>query len=279
MKIDGKKIADEILNNLKTKVRDLKKKNIAPHLAIIIVGNDPASASYIKQKELKAKEIGITTTIIRLLDNVSEDKLLEAIEQLNNDGNTHGIIVQQPLPQNINIKNVTRAIDPKKDVDGFHPNSHFQMPIAMSVLKILEEVYVAIPNIQSRFADWLKSKNIVVIGKGKTGGKPIIQMLGNMKIPFALIDSKTKKPEALIKTADILISAVGKENVIKSKMIRRGVVLIGIGISREKSAKVMGDYDQNEIGNIASFYTPTPGGIGPVNVAMLLRNTATAASR
>jgi len=272
MKIDGKQITQEILGNLKKKAEKLRKKNIYPKLAIIMVADNLASVAYIKQKELKAESIGTKTITYKLKSNIKASELVELIEELNNDKNIHGIIVQQPLPKNINAKIITQTIDPKKDVDGFHLNSHFQMPIIMAILKILEKVYSYNPKIESRFLDWLRNNKIAVIGKGETGGKPIIQMFEKMKIPVIVIDSKTKQPENLTKKADIIISAVGKKNILKPEMIKKGVVLIGIGISRGKNAKLVGDYSENEIKNIASFYTPTPGGIGPVNVAMLLKN-------
>jgi len=279
MKIDGKEIAQEILDSLKKRTEKLKKKNITPRLAIILVGSDPASMAYVNQKKKKAKSIGVKTTILHLSDKISQVSLTKTIQRFNADNDIYGIIVQRPLPANINLEKIVNAIDPKKDVDGFHLDSHFQMPIAMAVLKILEKVYICIPEIQSRFVEWLKDKNIVVIGKGQTGGKPIIQMLEKMKIPFTLIDSKTEKPESLIRKADIIISAVGKPSILKQQLLKKGVILIGIGISTGESAKLMGDYDQNRIKNIASFYTPTPGGIGPVNVAMLLKNLVLAAEK
>jgi len=283
MKIDGKQIASEILENLKKRVGELKKKKIIPKLTIIILGNDPASLAYVRQKELKAKGIGIKTTILHLPDKTSQTSLLKKIQQFNNDSNIHGIIVQQPLPTDISLESIINAIELKKDVDGFHPDSHFQMPIAMAVLKILERTSEAtelacltgVAGTKTRhqtLIDWLKTKKIIIVGKGETGGKPIAKMFEKMKIPFTTIDSKTEKPKNLTKKADIIITAVGKENIIKPQMIKKGVILIDIGISRGKSAKLMGDYDQSKIKNIASFYTPTPGGIGPINVAMLLQN-------
>lgn len=277
MRIDGKQIAQNILDKLKKQIEELKKKNIAPCLAIILVGNDPASVAYVRQKELKAQSIGIKTKTFRLPNSISQLKLIKTIEQLNNDSNIHGIIVQQPLPKHIDTSLIINAVPAKKDVDGFLKKSQFEMPITMAVLKILKEIYVHTLRVQSQFINWLKSKKIVIIGKGKTGGKPIIQMFEEMKIPFVIIDSRTKEPESLTKKADIVISAIGKSNILKPQMLKNGVILIGIGISREESAKLTGDYDQNEVENIASFYTPTPGGIGPVNVAMLLKNLVLAA--
>lgn len=282
MKIDGREIAKKILEDLKIKVRKL---NVVPHLAIILVGNDPASKLYVKQKILTAEKIGIKTSLFQYANSISAKALLSRLNDLNHLSTIHGIIVQQPLPQDISLKRVVNAIDPKKDVDGFHPKSKFQTPIAMSVLKILEEIFlrgVVTPRtvakasylrlLRGELRRWLKSKKIVVIGKGETGGKPIIQTFEKMKIPFMVIDSKTEKTANLTKRADIVICAVGKANILKPQMLKKGIILIGIGISRGKNAKLMGDYAENEIKNIASFYTPTPGGVGPVNVAMLFEN-------
>jgi len=279
MKIDGKQIAQEILDNLKKQTEKLKKTHIYPKLAIILVGDDSGSASYVNQKEIKAELIGTKITVKHFPSQVTENALIEAINNFNSDKDIHGIIVQQPLPKQINPENIVKAIDPNKDVDGFHQDSHFQMPIALAVLKVLEKVYTLTPEIESRFVDWLKDKKIVVIGKGETGGKPILRLFERMKVPVTSIDSKTEKPENLTKIADIIISAVGKSNVIKPEMIKRGVILIGIGIARGESAKLMGDYDQNEVKDLASFYTPTPGGIGPINVAYLLKNLVDATGK
>jgi methylenetetrahydrofolate dehydrogenase (NADP+) / methenyltetrahydrofolate cyclohydrolase len=277
MKIDGKKIAKTILENLKEKIVKLSRENIIPTAAIIIVGNDQASAAYIKQKIINAELIGAKTIIKNFLPDTPALIIINAIQNYNADKSIHGIVVQQPLPTQINSKEIISVVDPGKDIDGFLPNSHFQAPIAMAVLKVLEKVHMATPGVELRFIEWLKNKKIVIIGKGETGGKPVIQMFEKMKIPFTVIDSKTENPEKITKKADIIISATGKENIIKPQMIRKDAVLIGIGISRGKSAKLMGDYDQNEIKNIASFYTPTPGGVGPINVAMLLKNLVRAA--
>jgi methylenetetrahydrofolate dehydrogenase (NADP+)/methenyltetrahydrofolate cyclohydrolase len=140
MKIDGKEIAQEILGNIKKRIEKLRERKIIPKLAIILVGNDPASLAYVKQKELKAKEIGAKTTTLHLPNKTSQISLIKTIQQFNNDSNIHGVIVQQPLPQDINLKSITNAIDPKKDVDGFNPNSEFEMPIAMAVMKILRNL-------------------------------------------------------------------------------------------------------------------------------------------
>jgi methylenetetrahydrofolate dehydrogenase (NADP+) / methenyltetrahydrofolate cyclohydrolase len=272
MKIDGKEIAQNILKNLKEKIIQLSKRNIVPSVAIIIVGDDPSSIAYINQKKANIRMIGAKTIIKNFPSDTSTSTIVKTIKEFNEDDAIHGIVVQQPLPDQVSLKEIIRAVNFGKDIDGFLSNSHFQVPITMAVLKVLEKVYLSAPEIKIRFREWLNEKKIVIIGKGETGGKPIIRMFEKMKIPITIVDSKTKEPEKLTKKADIIISATGKANILKPQMIKRGAVLIGIGIARGESAKLMGDYDQNEIKNIASFYTPTPGGIGPINVAMLLKN-------
>lgn len=258
MKIDGKQIAANILGDLKLRVQAL---NIVPHLAIILVGNDPASLAYVNQKKLKGEEIGAKINIKHISSNTSQESLLSTIKQLNNDNNVHAIIVQEPLPLYINLKKITEAIDPKKDVDGFHPKSKFKSPIFMAVLTLLKQINLT-----------PQEKRIVIIGKGETGGKPIINGLKKMGIKPFIIDSKTPNPSSKTQNADIIISAVGKSNIVKPEMIKKGVILVSIGLHKGEDAKLHGDYNEEEIKDKASFYTPTPGGVGPVNVAMLLKN-------
>lgn len=262
MLINGKEIARKILSDLKLKIQ---KQGVIPHLAIILIGNDPASKAYVNQKKLKAEAVGIKTIIKRCSTDVSQSNLLSTIQQFNNNNNVHGIIVQQPLPSHLNLESITNAIDPGKDVDGFHPESKFQSPISLAVFSILQSINV-----------FLEGKNIVVIGKGETGGQPVIQALKKMGNNPAVVDSKTENPEVLTKNADVIISAVGKPQVIKPNVIKKGVILISIGLHKGPDGKLHGDYEEPEIKNIASYYTPTPGGVGPVNVAMLLKNLLTA---
>lgn len=263
-KINGKVIAEEILNRLKRQV-----KTSSPTLAIILVGNDPASKSYVEQKILKAKSIGVKVIVKQFVQQVSEKELLSTIEQFNNNSNIAGIIVQRPLPVHIDTAIIDKAVDPKKDVDGFSPNSKFDPPLAAAVLKILEYVHKL---------STLQTKKVVVIGKGETGGGPIITALTKLGIKPIVTDSKTTNPKNITKTADIIISAVGKEKIITGDAIKKGVVLISIGLSKNAGGKLVGDYDEDDIKNKALFYTPTPGGVGPVNVACLLENLVKASS-
>lgn len=269
MRIDGREIAKKILEDLKIKVQKL---SVVPHLAIILVGNDPASKAYVNQKKIKAEQIGAKTTIINLESGIpasqrgeQNSELNELINKLNFDNTIHGIIVQRPLSSHINSREISLAIHPKKDVDGFHSNSEFESPIFMAVLALLNYIKV---NPQE--------KNIAIFGKGETGGKPIINSFKKMGINPIIIDSKTKNPKNLTRNADIIISAVGKPQVIKSAMIKKGVILISIGLHKGPDDKLHGDYEEEEIKNKALFYSPTPGGVGPINVAMLLKNLLTA---
>lgn len=276
MEINGRKIAENIFEDLAKIIKKLKEKNTIPHLAIILVGNDPASKAYVRQKTLKAEAIGAKVSLYNFPINVSLQKLLLLVNKLNNNPLIHGIIVQRPLPLHIDTDKITLATNPKKDVDAFGPESKFSIPISCAVLKILKIVYLEKNKRQDpHFKKWLETKKIVVFGKGETGGKPMIEMFKKMGIKPKVIDSKTKNPEKLTKNADVIISAVGKENIIKPKMIKKGVILISIGLHKE-NGKLRGDYDEEKIKNIASFYTPTPGGVGPLNVACLLENLTTA---
>lgn len=278
MKIDGREIAKNIFLELSNKVTTLQEKGITPHLAIILVGNDPASESYVRQKELKAANIGAKTTLIRFPQTVTEEELIKKIKQLNNDNNIHGIIVQRPLPPYIDGNAINILTDPKKDIDAFHPATTFTMPLAAAVIKVLEEIH-KLDTHNPDFLSWIQSKNIVVIGKGETGGGPVITKLKELGAKPLVIDSKTQNPKELTKNADIIISATGRPNILNSSMIKKGVILIAVGMYRGEDEKMHGDYQENDIIDVASYYTPVPGGIGPVNVAMLLKNLVKAAEK
>jgi len=279
MKIDGNKIAENVLKELKEKVKDLKKKGIIPHLTIILIGSDHPSKAYVNQKKLKGEVIGAKISIYNFEDTLSQDKLEKFVEKLNKDSNVHGVIIQRPLPPQINEIKTREMVTPEKDVDGFLKNSKFKEPIAEAVLEILKTIFSDIQINKSQEEglsctntyEWLKLKKIVVVGKGDTGGRPVINLFNNMRIKAEVIDSKTKNPEKIVKSADILISTVGKP-VIFSNEVKKGAIVIGIGMRKEKNGKLTPDYNQEEIAKIASYYTPVPGGVGPVNVVMLLRN-------
>jgi methylenetetrahydrofolate dehydrogenase (NADP+) / methenyltetrahydrofolate cyclohydrolase len=265
MKIDGRQIAKEILDSLRIKIA---KQNVKPHLAIIIVGTDPASITYVKQKQIKAEEIGAETTLVNLKTETSQEDLAKLVDKFNKDSAINGIIVQKPLPSHIDNNMINLSINSKKDIDGFNPNTQFESPIGLSILEVLKKTY---SNLTS-----LRDKNIVILGKGETGGKPIKNTLLKLGVKPIIVDSKTENPDEIIKNADIVISAVGKKEIIKASTLKKETVLIGTGQHMEEDKQLHGDYEEKEIENIVSFYTPTPGGIGPINVAMLLKNLCSA---
>lgn len=250
MRIDGKAIADGILNTLEKKIKHL---DFQPTLAVILVGDDPASLSYIKQKTKAAERIGAKLLFEHLSATISRETLVSAIARFNTDPLVHGLIVQRPVPiPGIGI--TLNTVAPEKDVDGFTQNSPFQVPVARAVVTILKNIGATLEN-----------KNIVIIGRGETAGKPIAKAFPSATI----IHSQTPNPNEIIKSADILISCVGK-NVVKN--IKPGAILISVGLFRENDGLLHGDYEEEDVKNLAGFYTPTPGGVGPVNVACLMQN-------
>jgi methylenetetrahydrofolate dehydrogenase (NADP+) / methenyltetrahydrofolate cyclohydrolase len=279
MKIDGRVIASEIYDRLTNRVGELKKRNITPQLAVILVGNDEGSISYIKQKKKYAEKIGAVVTVFPFDANISEEKILSLIDDLNKDNSIHGIIVQLPLPQKLTTTTIVNEVTPQKDIDGFHKQSPFEVPVALAVIRLLNEMYNKIDTIQkATLTQWLTTQNVTLLGKGKTAGEPIKNYLHKLDVPFSLIDSHTENPSILLKNAYIVISSVGK-SILKKEQLREGVILIGVGLHKDEEGKLIGDYDEKEIETYASFYTSTPGGVGPVNVAMLLENLITAAEQ
>lgn len=290
MKINGVEIAEEIYTVLKKRVELLKIKQITPHLTVILIGDNPASVAYVLQKQKKGEYVGAKVTLLKYDINVTNEELKKTINELNHDSSVHGILLQRPVPAHIDTKTLDTIIDPKKDLDGFHSDSTYTLPLPLSVVAILENIYyhlhpkdekgilkdiLSFENNEA-FLAWIRTKTIVLLGKGETGGKPIKNYFQKLDIPFILIDSKTQNSSEVLQTADIIISAVGKERVIKPDQIRKEVILISVGLFRGKDGKLHGDYEEGEIQDISSFYTPTPGGVGPVNVAMLLENLVTA---
>lgn len=292
MKIDGRKIAETIVGELKTKVGELAKKST---LAIIQVGDNPESTSFIQQKKKIAQRIGIKVLHDKFPKKTTEQTIKSRVGEYNKNLNVQGIIVQLPLPPHLSTDTISHSINLQKDIDGFLPNSPYTPPVSCAVLTTLQFVknrcrsapdfyYFSVlensasaTKIQSpwrteNFKKWFKAKNIVVIGRGKTGGGPILKSLNALNIPNTLIHSQTPNPAKITQEADIIISCVGKPNIVKPDMIKKGVILIGVGIYQGKSGQLHGDYDEKDIKDKALFYTPTPGGIGPLTVACLMKN-------
>jgi methylenetetrahydrofolate dehydrogenase (NADP+)/methenyltetrahydrofolate cyclohydrolase len=270
MKFDGRAYAQDMYESLKQDVHHLKEQGVTPCLAVILVGQNPNSLSYIKQKRKWGKYIDAEIIVYEYAENTSEETLLYKISELNADTNTHGIIVQLPLPSHLDEKKLVSAVSKEKDIDGFHIDSPFSVPVAQAVWSILRQVH------PDTFDSWIEKQTIVVLGKGKTAGAPIIQFLQKQHLNPRIIDHATENPAQLIKLADIVISCVGKV-ILTPDEIKPEALLIGVGLHLNEERKLTGDFIEEEIADHVSFYTPTPGGVGPVNVACLLQNLITAA--
>ncbi|MGH7202923.1 MAG: bifunctional 5,10-methylenetetrahydrofolate dehydrogenase/5,10-methenyltetrahydrofolate cyclohydrolase [Candidatus Levyibacteriota bacterium] len=295
MKLTGKTITDHLYTNLQERVKNLAKRNIQPHLVVLLVGSDPASMAYIKQKQKQAEFIGAKVTVMSFPTTITTGELVEKIELLNVDPFVHGILIQRPLPEHIDAELLAHKTNPEKDIDGFHPDSPYTLPLPLAILKILEYIYSnrhpkqnegsqtkkdsSVSSQNDKFRSWLQTQNIVVLGKGETGGQPIIAYLQKHKLNPQVIDSKTKNSESMIQEADIVISAVGKAEVIKAEDLKSNAILLGVGMRSGEGKKLHGDFDEEAVENKVSVYTPTPRGVGPVNVAMLMENLVTATEK
>ena len=269
--IDGKLIASKVKEQVSVAVSDLNQKSIFPGLATIIVGNDAASSIYVKNKRKSAKEVGIESFQYELSENIQEKELLELINELNLNSDVDGILVQLPLPKNINSDLIIDSIDVNKDVDGFNVINAGKTFIGrdsvipctpLGCLLMLKSIKIE-----------LKGKNAVIIGRSNIVGKPMAQLLLNEDCTVTIVHSKTFNIQALVKEADIVVAAVGSANLVKGSWIKKGAVLIDVGINRlkvEDKNILVGDINFNEVKDIASYITPVPGGVGPMTIALSL---------
>jgi len=283
--IDGKQTASDIRAELKAEVASLKTKNIVPGLAVILVGNDPASKSYVTAKEKACEEIGIFSDDNRLPADTSEEDLLALVEKMNNDPKINGILVQLPLPKHIDESKVLLAINPEKDVDGFHPTNIGKMVAGEKAF--LPCTPNGIIQLLKRSGVKTDGAEVVVIGRSNIVGKPIANMLiqksdtGNATV--TICHTRTKNIAAHTKRADIIIAAAGRPNTVTADMVKPGAVVIDVGVNRiEDSTKktgfrLVGDVDFEAVKEIASLITPVPGGVGPMTITMLLFNTVESA--
>jgi methylenetetrahydrofolate dehydrogenase (NADP+)/methenyltetrahydrofolate cyclohydrolase len=271
MIIDGNVISRKILEALQPQIKSLQQKQIVPKLTIILIGSNPAAESYIRRKSLTASTLGIQTENIRLPESTNDAELAKLILKINSDEKVQALIIQRPLPTSAKIDPATSLlIDPAKDVDGFVPGSFFRVPVVMAVLFILMH-YFRVDN-ENILIGKLKNKSLVIIGRGETAGKPLAHEFAKLGLKYSVIHSQTPQPQRLLKNADIIISCVGHANIVRRELIKTGAVLISVGISKNSQGKLTGDYQENEIKDSAGAYTPTPGGVGPVNVACLMQN-------
>lgn len=270
--IDGKKIAQKIRSELKLEIQNLK---IKPELRVILVGNNPASQIYVKNKEKYASEVGIKSETIRLPEDITEEKLLKQIKKLNKDKHINGILVQLPLPSHINEFSVINAIAPEKDVDGFTIYNKGLLSIGKPALTPCTPL--GIIELLKQYKVNIASKNAVVIGRSNIVGKPMAQLLLNEDATVTICHSKTKNLAEMTANADILISAVGKPKFIGKKYVKKGATVIDVAMNRDtKNNRWVGDVDFDNVSKVAKFITPVPGGVGPMTIAMLLKNTVQA---
>ena len=273
--IDGKELAKRIRENLKKECEELKKEGIIPKFAVILVGDNPASKVYVRNKSKAAEETGIIFEEHLLDTNIEQKQLIDLIEKLNHQKNIHGILLQSPLPNHLDINEAFRTIAPEKDVDGFHPANVGKLVLGQDtfvsctpygIMKMLEEYKID-----------LEGKNVVIIGRSNIVGKPLYQCCLNKNATVTTCHSKTKDITSYTKKADVIMVAIGKPKFLTKDMVKEGAVIIDVGINRTEGKKIIGDVDFEEVEKIASYITPVPGGVGPMTIAMLMNNVIKAA--
>ncbi|SIS36942.1 bifunctional methylenetetrahydrofolate dehydrogenase/methenyltetrahydrofolate cyclohydrolase FolD [Salimicrobium flavidum] len=274
--IYGSELAQEIRQELKEEVDSLREKSISPKLSVIIIGDDPASKSYVKGKQKASNKIGMDADLWEYESSISEQELLEKISELNNDRSVHGILVQLPLPDHIEEQKVIEAIVPEKDVDGFHPVSIGKMMTGQDTFLPCTPHGIIV--MLERRGIKIEGKHAVVLGRSNLVGKPVGQLLLNRNATVTYCHSKTKNLKEITKQADILIVAIGKPSIITSDDIKEGAVVIDVGVNRV-DGKLTGDVDFESVDQVASYLTPVPKGVGPMTITMLLHNTIEAAKK
>ncbi|MBF4500264.1 bifunctional methylenetetrahydrofolate dehydrogenase/methenyltetrahydrofolate cyclohydrolase FolD [Savagea sp. SN6] len=275
--IDGKGIGQTIKAEIAEEVKELVKQGCKPGLAVILVGDDPASATYVKNKEKATLAAGMTSRLIRLSAETTQEELLSHVRQLNEDNDIHGILVQLPLPKHLDEDEVIRTITPDKDVDGFHPINVGKMVIGQptylsctpyGIIELLERTNVEIAG-----------RHAVVIGRSNIVGKPMGQLLLQRDATVTYCHSRTPNLAEMTKQADILVVAVGRAKMIDASYVKEGAVVIDVGMNRDEQGKLCGDVDFDSVKEVSSAITPVPGGVGPMTITMLLKNTVHSAKR
>ncbi len=280
--LDGKKVSNDIKDEIAEQVNKMKAKGEkVPHLAAIIVGNDGASLTYVGSKVRACERVGFESTMVRMSNTTSEIELLDKIEELNQDDDIDGFIIQLPLPPQINTQKVLMAVNPSKDVDGFHPENFGKMALDMSTF--IPATPFGILELIDRYGVETQGKHTVVIGRSHIVGRPMSILMGRKGFPgnstVTLTHSRTKNITQITSQADIIISALGVPNFLKAEMVKDDAVIIDVGITRvpdettSKGYRITGDVDFDNVSKKASYITPVPGGVGPMTIAMLLKNT------
>ena len=274
--IDGKGIAQEIRAELAKKVAEMTAQGNQPGLAVVLVGDDPASAVYVRQKRRACEEIGIRSVIHRLPADISQQELLSLVEECNQDKSIHGILVQLPLPDGLNEEEVIEAISPAKDVDGFHPINVGRLQIGKG--GSIPCTPAGVVELVRRTGTPIEGKHVVVVGRSNIVGKPAATLFLQENATVTICHSRTKDVAAECRRADILVAAVGRPRLVKKDWIKPGAIVIDVGINRV-DGKLLGDVDFDEVKDVAGAITPVPGGVGPMTIAMLMKATVEAALR
>ena len=279
--LDGRKTSSDIKDEIAVAVNEITASGSrAPHLAAVIVGEDGASLTYVGSKVRACKRVGFDSTLVKLPETTTEDELLNKVDELNNDQNIDGYIVQLPLPSHIDSQKILMAVDPAKDVDGFHPTNFGKM--ALNLPTFISATPYGIMELLERYNVETQGKHTVVIGRSDIVGRPVSILMSRKSNPgnstVTLAHSRTQNIAELTRQADIVISALGSPNFVKADMVKDGVVVVDVGITRvkddsEKGYKIVGDVDYENVSKKASYITPVPGGVGPMTIAMLLKNT------
>ncbi|GAA0443679.1 bifunctional methylenetetrahydrofolate dehydrogenase/methenyltetrahydrofolate cyclohydrolase FolD [Lentibacillus halophilus] len=275
IEMNGKDLSQKVRSDIAEDVQQLKEKGITPHLTVIIIGDDPASKSYVRGKEKACSETGMSSDIIELPSSTTEKDLLTRIDGLNKDETVHGILVQLPLPDHINEQNVIESISPTKDVDGFHPINVGKLMTGQSTF--LPCTPYGIITMLNAYDVTIEGKHAVVLGRSNIVGKPVGQLLLNDNATVTYCHSRTKNVTAFTQEADILILATGRANSIRGEHVKSGAVVVDVGINRMEDGTLSGDADFPSVAEKASLITPVPRGVGPMTITMLLKNTITAA--
>ncbi len=275
--IDGKEVAKKTREEVREEVETLKKKGITPKLTVIMVGNNPASKVYVKQKSKACNEVGVEYEEYFLDAKITQKKLLELIEKLNNDASVNGILLQSPLPPHLDINEAFRAIDYRKDVDGFHPMNVGKLVLGQDTF--ISCTPYGIMRLFEAYKIDLCGKNVVIIGRSNIVGKPLVQCCLNHNATVTVCHSKTKDVREVAKNADVVVAAIGKPNFVKADMVKENAIVIDVGINRLDTGKLVGDVDFETVSQKASYITPVPGGVGPMTVAMLMNNVVKAAKQ
>lgn len=276
--IDGKALAAKLQTALADKVAEVKEKTgLVPGLVVILVGEDPASQVYVRNKERSALAAGFKSDVVRLPESISENELLDLIDKYNQDENWHGILVQLPLPVHIDEEKVLLAIDPDKDVDGFHPTNMGKLWSGHAVM--IPSTPAGIMEMFKEYQIDLEGKSALVIGRSNIVGKPMAQLLLDANATVTIAHSRTKNLPDLARQADILVVAIGRGHFVTKEFVKPGAVVIDVGMNRDENGKLIGDVKYDEVAELASHITPVPGGVGPMTITMLMEQTFEAFKR